>query len=68
MDGIHALGASVSMATGGAKAVDGGNFQVFEQMIEDSKAILHLTTEVCSYQKSFWNTDPRLLGEGYRSR
>ena len=46
MDGIHALGAGVSMATGGAKAVEGGNWQIFQAMIEDAKVTLSLGTEV----------------------
>lgn len=50
MNGIHALGASVSMASGGAKAVDGGNFLIFENMVRDSKATLHLGTEVSQFR------------------
>ena len=46
MDDIHALGAGVSMATGGAKAIEGGNWQVFEGMLKHSKALLQLGTEV----------------------
>ncbi|EIW73268.1 hypothetical protein M231_03632 [Tremella mesenterica] len=46
MSDIHALGASVSMATGGAMAVQGGNWRIFQSMSEDSKATVHLGTQV----------------------
>ena len=47
MNGIHALGASVSMATGGAKSIGGGNWKIFKAMVENSKARLRLNTEAC---------------------
>lgn len=43
---IHALGAGVSMATGGASAVEGGNWQIFKGMLDESKAIVQLNTLV----------------------
>ena len=43
---IHALGASVSMATGGAKQVEGGNWRIFQAMLDDAEAALHLGVEV----------------------
>ncbi|WVQ80435.1 hypothetical protein IAT38_002540 [Cryptococcus sp. DSM 104549] len=43
---IHGLGAGVSMATGGASQVEGGNWRIFQAMLDDSKAQLHLHTEV----------------------
>ncbi|WVQ94044.1 hypothetical protein IAU59_001122 [Kwoniella sp. CBS 9459] len=43
---IHALGAGVSMATSGASQIEGGNFQVFRNMLEASGATVHLGTEV----------------------
>ncbi|KAK4685297.1 prenylcysteine oxidase / farnesylcysteine lyase, partial [Tremellales sp. Uapishka_1] len=46
MDKIHALGASVSMAAAGASAIEGGNWRVFQAMLEDSKATVRLNTEV----------------------
>lgn len=46
MDQIHALGAAVCMATGEAKQVVGGNWQVFDRMLKDAKAELHLGTQV----------------------
>ncbi|WWC58035.1 uncharacterized protein I303_100570 [Kwoniella dejecticola CBS 10117] len=46
MNQIHGLGAGVSMATGGASQVEGGNWQIFRGMIDDSKATIHLGTEV----------------------
>jgi hypothetical protein len=47
MNGIHGLGAGVSMAAAGAKAVEGGNRRVFEAMLGESQAILRLETQVC---------------------
>ncbi|WWC85730.1 uncharacterized protein L201_000596 [Kwoniella dendrophila CBS 6074] len=46
MEHIHGLGAVVSLATTGASQVEGGNRQIFEGMLAESKAIVHLGTEV----------------------
>ncbi|KAL7418891.1 hypothetical protein Q5752_006575 [Cryptotrichosporon argae] len=46
MDGIHALGAAVSMAASGASAIAGGNWQVFANMLAYSEAAVHLETTV----------------------
>jgi hypothetical protein len=46
MDEIHALGAAVCMATGGAKQIAGGNWQVFDRMLKDAKADVRLSTMV----------------------
>jgi hypothetical protein len=46
MDQIHGLGAGVSMATAGAHAVEGGNWRIFNAMLEDSKAGVYLNTTV----------------------
>jgi len=46
MNEIHALGAGVSMCTGGASAVEGGNWQIFKAMLDDSSADVRLGTEV----------------------
>ncbi|WVF66429.1 hypothetical protein IAT40_001169 [Kwoniella sp. CBS 6097] len=43
---IHALGAGVSMATSGASQIEGGNYQVFQSMLDASGATVHLGTEV----------------------
>ncbi|KAK8845403.1 hypothetical protein IAR55_006116 [Kwoniella newhampshirensis] len=43
---IHALGAGVSLAASGASQVQGGNWQIFQNMLDDSKAKMHLGTEV----------------------
>ena len=48
MNVIHAMGAAVSMATGGAMAIQGGNWQIFHEMVKESKATLRLSTEVCT--------------------
>jgi prenylcysteine oxidase/farnesylcysteine lyase len=34
------------MASGGAKAIKGGNFQIFENFVRESKASIHLSTRV----------------------
>ncbi|ORY25191.1 Prenylcysteine lyase-domain-containing protein [Naematelia encephala] len=46
MDGIHALAASVSMAASGAMAVQGGNWRIFDAMLQEANVTLHLATEV----------------------
>ncbi|WWD22349.1 hypothetical protein CI109_106840 [Kwoniella shandongensis] len=46
MNFIHALGAGVSMAVTGASQVEGGNWQIFQNMLDNSKAKVHLGTEV----------------------
>ena len=46
MDEIHALAAAVSSATGGAKSVDGGNWQIFEGMLYESGATRMFNTQV----------------------
>lgn len=46
IDGIHGLGAAVSLAAGGASSVAGGNYQIFERMLKDSLADVRLQTEV----------------------
>lgn len=46
MNLIHALGASVSMATSGAQSVEGGNWRIFEGMLDECKASLHKGVEV----------------------
>ncbi|KAJ7225895.1 Prenylcysteine lyase-domain-containing protein, partial [Mycena pura] len=47
-DEIHALGGLVSLAPTGASAIEGGNFQVFEQFLRHSKANVYLNTSVKS--------------------
>ncbi|KAG6812064.1 hypothetical protein H0H92_004595 [Tricholoma furcatifolium] len=46
LDDIHGLGAVLSLATPGARGIEGGNFQIFEQFLERSGAEVHLNTEV----------------------
>jgi len=46
MNSIHALGASGSMAAAGASAIAGGSRQIFEHMVSESGASLHLNTPV----------------------
>jgi prenylcysteine oxidase / farnesylcysteine lyase len=46
LDQIHAVEGLVSMASGGAKAIKGGNFQIFENFIRESKASVLLNTRV----------------------
>jgi prenylcysteine oxidase / farnesylcysteine lyase len=46
LDEIHGLEGLVSMAANGAKQVKGGNFQIFENFVRESKASVHLNTRV----------------------
>lgn len=46
MDEIHALGAGVSSAAGGAVAIEGGNWRLFEAFARDAGAVLRLGTVV----------------------
>ncbi|KAI0468208.1 prenylcysteine oxidase [Xylaria cf. heliscus] len=43
---IHGLGAMVAMAPEGAKAIEGGNWQIFANMVKASRADLHLNSAV----------------------
>ncbi|ETS85460.1 hypothetical protein PFICI_03485 [Pestalotiopsis fici W106-1] len=45
---IHGLGAMVSLAADGAKAVEGGNWQIFAHMAGYARAYVHLNTSVAS--------------------
>ncbi|KAJ7785934.1 Prenylcysteine lyase-domain-containing protein [Mycena metata] len=47
-DEIHALEGACSLAPTGASAVEGGNFQIFEQFLNRSSANLYLNTSVTS--------------------
>lgn len=46
LDQIHGVETMVSMATDGAMSIQGGNWQIFNSMIENSGATLHLNTSV----------------------
>jgi hypothetical protein len=46
MDQIHALGAAVSLAAAGARAIKGGNWNLFAGMLKDARADVQLATEV----------------------
>ncbi|KXT00789.1 hypothetical protein AC578_2965 [Pseudocercospora eumusae] len=48
---IHGLEAMVCMATEGAVAVEGGNWRIFEKMLQASGAAVHLETGVKEIQK-----------------
>jgi len=52
VDEIHALSGLVSMAATGASSVKGGNYQVFEQFVDRSRAKLHLNTTVTAIERS----------------
>jgi prenylcysteine oxidase / farnesylcysteine lyase len=43
---IHGLGTMVSLAPEGAKAIKGGNWQIFANMVKASQADVHLNTAV----------------------
>lgn len=46
MSSIHALAAGVSMATSGASSIRGGNWRVFEQMLQNASATVVLGATV----------------------
>ncbi|KAI0391545.1 prenylcysteine oxidase [Xylariaceae sp. FL0594] len=46
LEHIHGLGTMVSMAPEGTKAIEGGNWQIFSEMIKASGAALRLDTAV----------------------
>jgi prenylcysteine oxidase/farnesylcysteine lyase len=60
MDQIHGLGAGVSMATSGAHAIRGGNWRIFKEMLDESKAGVYLNTTV-SYE---FRTELELMSIG----
>ncbi|OAX82527.1 hypothetical protein ACJ72_03125 [Emergomyces africanus] len=49
---IHGLETMVCMATNGAVAVEGGNWQIFQSMLEASKATVKLNSPVSSVELS----------------
>jgi len=48
MNQIHGLGAGVSMAASGAHSIQGGNWRIFKEMLDESKAGVYLNTTVSS--------------------
>lgn len=49
IDQIHALGAGVSLATGEASSIEGGNWRIFDGMLKDSGARMfldHVVTDI----------------------
>lgn len=48
LDRIHGLDTMVSMAPEGSKSVVGGNWQIFDRMVKNSGASVHLNTSVSS--------------------
>ncbi|KAI1438129.1 prenylcysteine oxidase [Xylaria sp. CBS 124048] len=46
LDFIHGLSTMVAMAPEGAKTIEGGNWQIFANMVKASKAALHLNSTV----------------------
>jgi prenylcysteine oxidase/farnesylcysteine lyase len=48
---IHGLEAMVCMATDGAQAIDGGNWQIFSNMLVASGAVVHLNRTVSKLAK-----------------
>ncbi|KAI2603346.1 prenylcysteine oxidase [Hypoxylon fragiforme] len=54
---IHGLGTMVAMAPEGAMAVTGGNWQIFSNMVTDSKAYVALNSTVSSISKES-SSDP----------
>lgn len=48
---IHGLETMVCMATNGATAIEGGNWQIFSHMLAESSASLHLNTTISHISK-----------------
>jgi len=48
MDQIHGLGAGVSMAASEAHSIQGGNWRIFKEMLDESKAGVYLNTTASS--------------------
>jgi hypothetical protein len=46
LDEIHALEGVCSLAATGATAVKGGNWQIFQRFLQESRAKVHLNTTV----------------------
>lgn len=53
---IHGLEAMVCMATDGAVSVDGGNWQIFREMLKASKATLELQSPVAELHRNLNDT------------
>ncbi|KAI9894215.1 MAG: hypothetical protein M1814_004069 [Vezdaea aestivalis] len=51
LQNIHGVEAMVCLATSGAKAIQGGNWQIFAGMIKASGACLHLNTSITHISK-----------------
>ena len=51
LGGIHGLEALVCMATDGAMAVEGGNWQIFDRMLNASEADVRLNTKVTGVKR-----------------
>ncbi|KAI1139281.1 prenylcysteine oxidase [Hypoxylon sp. FL0543] len=62
---IHGLGTMVAMAPEGAVAVAGGNWQIFSNMVADSKAYVSLNSTVTSIAKER-GSDPDSESPKYR--
>ncbi|KAK6509380.1 hypothetical protein TWF481_004129 [Arthrobotrys musiformis] len=48
---IHGLETMVAMSTDGAMAITGGNWRIFDKMVQTSKAGLHLETRVTKIER-----------------
>ncbi|KAF9149060.1 hypothetical protein BG015_009161 [Linnemannia schmuckeri] len=59
LDGIHALGALVTMAANDAQQIEGGNFQIFEGMVAKSGAEVRLETKIARVRR----LEPQSEGE-----
>ncbi|KAJ7462764.1 Prenylcysteine lyase-domain-containing protein [Mycena galericulata] len=69
-DEIHALEGACSLAPTGASAVEGGNFQIFEQFLKHSNANVYLNTSVKSINRARsgeWLLDTDRGSETYKA-
>ncbi|KAG6919572.1 hypothetical protein DXG01_004235 [Tephrocybe rancida] len=72
LDNIHGVGGTLSLATDGAKGIEGGNFQVFEQFLKRSGADIHLNTHVTEISEapspsSGWDVKSTLGTKQYKA-
>lgn len=64
---IHGLETMVCMATNGAMAIEGGNWQLFAQMLKKASATTHLETTVTKISKQLDGTYNLTTSEGETS-
>ncbi|CAO2656381.1 Nn.00g051840.m01.CDS01 [Neocucurbitaria sp. VM-36] len=64
---IHGLETMVCMATNGAMQIEGGNWQIFANMLSSSQAAIHINTTVASISKQDDDTYELSTSTGHTS-